>query len=110
MSNHAARNTDPNTSHVAARLNSKGRASHCQRLLRAFDAIGPDGYSDHEAAQAADLDRVGVCWWHRASDLRKRGWIEWRTTPEGNRIVRRGDHGTDVGVSVITDAGRAAML
>jgi hypothetical protein len=68
-----------------------------------------DGYTDHEAAQFAALERPGVCWWHRASDLRAAGFIVWRTNADGSRMTKPGEHGTRVGVSVITDAGRRAL-
>ncbi|WP_431231506.1 hypothetical protein ACQ856_18260 [Mycolicibacterium psychrotolerans] len=110
MARHNARNTDPTTSHRAAAARRAARASQCQRLLEAFAAAGRDGYTDHEAAQHAALDELHAGWWKRASDLRAAGLIEWRTSrSDGSRMLRRGDNGLDVGVSVITAAGRESL-
>lgn len=49
--------------------------THRHRLLWAYSAVFPTGLTDHEAAARAGLDRPGVCWWKRCSELRQGGWI-----------------------------------
>lgn len=113
-----ARTTDVDTSHDAAAQLSTGK-SHCLTLLRAHYIAGmpthiaryPDepGLTDHEAAHAAGIDEPGVCWWHRCSDLRKLGLIEWAKNPDGTPVKRVGLSGRQVRASTITEAGRAEM-
>lgn len=104
-----ARRTDPGTSHAAGRANPTGRASNTRMILAAFRDYGVRGATDAEAAERAGIMRPGVCWWHRASDLRAAGLIEWRTNPDGTRYTMPGHNGVEVGVSVITQAGRDAL-
>lgn len=107
-----ARAADPDTSHEAARRLSTGK-SQCLILLRVHYTAGryPEGYglTDYQAATAAGIAEPGVCWWHRCSDLRKLGLIEWATRPDGTPVKRLGPNGRDVRVSVITEAGRAEV-
>lgn len=105
-----ARHHDPDTSHAAAAQLSTGK-THCLALLRAHAAdVGQlyGGYTDAEAAHAAGIDAPGVCWWHRCSDLRKLGLIEWSVV-NGEPVKRRGPNGRDVRVSIITAAGRTEL-
>lgn len=103
---HNARHTDPGTSHAAAHANRAARGTHQRMMLDAFmGARLTAGLTDHEAATAAGLNQPGICWWHRASDLRALGFIEWVTHPDGTRWTRRGVNGVSVGVSRITEAG-----
>lgn len=102
-----ARRTDPATSHTAAAANRASRQTHTRMMLEAFAYAGDSGFTDYEAAQYADLDVAGICWWHRASDLRAQGLIAWLTHPDGTRHVVRGVNGVSVGVSVITKAACA---
>lgn len=105
-----ARNTDPATSHNAARLLSTGR-SQCLAILRAHATVGAqwDGLTDYEAATAADLTGPGTCWWHRCSDLRRLGLIRWMYNDDGTPITRPGVTGRPSGVSIITDEGAAEL-
>ncbi|AKQ07850.1 HTH DNA-binding protein [Mycobacterium phage Kinbote] len=109
MSRHNARTADPATSHRAARANRGSRQSHKRLILEAFAAYGDRGATDFEAATRADLARPGVCWWHRASDLRDAGFIAWKTNPDGSRVTEPGPNGQPCGVSAITAAGRDAV-
>lgn len=106
---HNARRTDPGTSHNAGRINRGSRQSHQRMMLEAFAGAGTSGFTDHEAAVRAGIAVPGVCWWHRASDLRALGLIAWRTNADGSRLAVRGINGVSVGTSVITEAGRDAL-
>ncbi|QBQ71288.1 MerR-like helix-turn-helix DNA binding domain protein [Mycobacterium phage Daegal] len=109
MSRHNARTADPATSHNAARANRASRQSHKRMMLAGFALFPVNGCTDAEAAESAGLMQPGVCWWHRASDLRDAGLIAWKTRADGTRVTVRGPNGVRVGVSVITDAGRDAV-
>ncbi|MCP3810794.1 hypothetical protein NLX62_00305 [Mycobacteriaceae bacterium Msp059] len=103
---HNARRTDPGTSHNAGRANRGSRQSHQRKMLEAYmSARLRGGLTDHEAAVRAGLNQPGICWWHRASDLRAAGLIEWVTRPDGSRVTVRGDNGVSVGMSQITETG-----
>lgn len=107
---HNARRTDPGTSHNAGRANRGSRQSHQRMMLEAFAGAGAAGFTDHEAAVRAELNQPGVCWWHRASDLRALGLIEWKSGQHpGTRLTVPGPNGIAVGVSVITKAGRESL-
>lgn len=115
---HLVRTNDPDTSHTAARRLTTGK-SQCLTLLRVHYIAGTaahqarypaePGLTDHEAADAGGLVEPGVCWWHRCSDLRKLGFIEWATWPDGSPVKREGPNGRDVRASVITEAGRSEI-
>lgn len=67
-----------------------------------------EGLTDSEAARAAGLNRSGICWWKRCSELRQIGFIETTgaTRPDA-------DSGAEREVCRITDTGRrklAALL
>lgn len=100
-----ARNTDPETSHIAGKGNPT-RESQCQVMLRAFRE-SPDGLTDNEAADRAELNfNNGSNWWHRASDLRKGGYIAWAIDEQtGQFIKRRGEYGKPRRVSIVTTFG-----
>ena len=102
-----ARRTDPVTSHLAAR-NITGRVSQCDRLLVAYALMG-GGLSDEQAARIAKApDRS--CWWHRCSDLRQRGFIDY-TIDEATQqpLLITGSLGRQVHVCEITGAGLAYL-
>lgn len=98
-----ARKTDPETSKAAAKTVNE---SQCLSMLRAFLWYPKAGLTDEEAAEQANLDELhGACWWHRASDLRALGYIEWLRDDKGNIVKRMGESGRYRGVSVITKTG-----
>lgn len=99
-----ARTSDPEASHDAARLLTTG-ASHCLALLRHFGAVADA--TDEEAGFAADLDRDG--WGKRGADLRRLGLVEWVRDDQGAIVRRLAVSGRKIGVSRITDAGRAEL-
>lgn len=99
-----ARNSDPETSDIAGKGNAT-KESQCAALLKVWREY-PDGLTDNEAAERAELSLYGgSCWWHRASDLRQFGYIRWATDHSGEYIKRAGDHGRPRRVSVITSVG-----
>lgn len=102
-----ARHSDPETSRLAAGrlLSAKSQA----RLLLDAHLEAPGGLTDAEAARRAGLNRDGICWWHRCSDLRALGLIEWLRDDNGKVRKMRGLHNRDVGVSVITGKGRQEL-
>lgn len=101
-----ARRTDPVTSHRAAR-NITGRVSQCDRLLIQYHFWGP--MSDEQAASVADMPPRS-CWWHRCSDLRQRGFIDY-TIDEATQqpLLITGSLGRQVHVCEITGAGLAYL-
>lgn len=101
-----ARTDDPETSRIAARRLSTAD-THCRAMLDAH-SLTPGGLTDEQAAADAGIHQEGICWWHRASDLRALGLIAWVRHDNGNIVKRQGSNGRPVGVSAITDAGRRA--
>lgn len=95
---HLARSTDPATSRKAAQR-TPFRATSQNALLLAVYAAGGQLSDDEAAQQAGLLTRVGCCWWHRCSDLRKAGFI----APTGTRISSL--TGEERMTCVITPAG-----
>jgi hypothetical protein len=73
------------------------------QLLLQFQQAGADGLTDEEAGRAAGLMHAN--YWHRCTDLRSEGWIEWH--PAG--AVRKGTARVRQRVSVITESGLAAL-
>lgn len=62
------------------------------RLLHAYfwawrEGWPDDAISDEQAADRAGLNRPGVCWWKRSSELRQGGFIEVAGTTAGNNGV-----------------------
>lgn len=76
-------------------------------MLRAFATYPRWGLTDEEAADFCDLDTGMSCWWHRASDLRSMGYIEWLYDNDGILVKRLGKAGRYRGVSRITASGMA---
>lgn len=105
-----ARTSDPETSHESAAHVSKSETnkSQCRALLNAH-ILNANGLTDEEAAVAAGLDITsGICYWHRASDLRAMGYIEWLYDGNGKLVKRTGSLRRPRGVSVITESGKIA--
>lgn len=75
------RNTDPDTSHAAAKHAAMRSGSIKARLLDAYREVHPVGLTDAEAAQ-----RIGITHWQatrRCADLRNEGRIERIGTAPG---------------------------
>jgi len=104
-----ARNRDPGTSHISASRLTTAR-SHCLAMLQQAYLISKDGsvFTDEALAERAGLREQGICWWHRASDLREKGYIAWVYTTTGQQYKVLGSNGRAVGVSRITNAGITA--
>lgn len=86
-----ARSSDPQTSKAAARsLDPRGQLGI---LSRAYEAAGPRGMTDEEAALTTGLASA----WKRCSDLRRLGWIKT------NGATRVGSSGRDQMVCVWTE-------
>lgn len=89
----AARTTDPETSHQAAKQNAPRRATHAMRILRAY-LEGPQ--TDEQAAIWAQIPGG----WKRCSDLRRLGYI----VPTGETALT--SYGASANICRITDLGR----
>jgi hypothetical protein len=97
-----ARSTDPVTSHEAAAASGPSRESQRRKLLRAYAGAGPAGLTADEAGEITGLVDVPNCnYWHRCSDLREQGLIEW----DGDRKRYSSRSERRQGVSIITAAG-----
>ncbi|QZE10488.1 hypothetical protein SEA_SCOOBYDOOBYDOO_171 [Mycobacterium phage ScoobyDoobyDoo] len=111
-----ARNTDPETSHLAAEDSRRDRIIY--ELLRAHvEAVrefgdsydGMNGLTAEENAIMAGFDPKDGAW-RRCSDLRNLGWISWAQGPDGRTLKRRASTGKLQGVARLTDAGVDAYL
>lgn len=76
--------------------------THRHRLLEVYSAGFPLGFTDHEAATRAGLDRPGVCWWKRCSELRQGGWIADTSTSRPDPTS-----GAQQMVCEVTESGRS---
>jgi hypothetical protein len=96
------RNTDPVTSHKAAKSALPRTSSQKIRLLSAYRSHRD--MSADEAGIATGLsEKAGCCYWHRVSDLIKEGLIE----PTGEtRLARSGEQQR---VNRITESGRELL-
>jgi len=74
-----ARDTDPQTSRDATKNLAVRAGSQRWRMLNTY--THRLGLTDAEAAEYAGLNRLGICFWKRASELRQAGYIE----PVGER-------------------------
>ena len=102
------RRTDPPTARRAAEDTAKREGcvlipgSHRARMLEAYSS--GKHMTDWEAAELCDLNRPGVCYWHRAGDLLAAGYLEdtgeTRVNPDTGKARR---------VMVITASGSAAL-
>lgn len=82
-----ARSTDPQTSKAAgASINE----AHCGRALEIFRRY-PEGLAGF---QVEPLLKLGpeACWWHRISDLRAAGYLEWVFDDHGKPVTRVNPH------------------
>lgn len=93
----AARTSDPETSHNAARHVQPRRGSQAMRLLQAYADWG--SMSDEMATRKAGL----VNGWKRCSDLRNAGYIK----PTGELVTS--SMGAQVQVCGITDLGMSRL-
>jgi hypothetical protein len=79
------------------------------RMLYGFGLAGERGYTDEQAAKAAGVN-LRSCFWKRAGELRKFGYIEpvriVSGPDKGWQEMRKGDLGGTQGVWRITKAGR----
>lgn len=114
-----ARNTDPDTSHLAAERSPEDDFRQRERLLVEWFRAGRDGLTDPEAAERAGL--LHRTYWKRAGEMREPsraapGWaVETggiallQFHPDGISRVWAPTNGKRK-VSVITEAGRAYVL
>lgn len=100
-----ARNTDPDTSHEAA---ERLQITSYWYLIVAFLIANnrAEGWTDWEI-QCALPGRLGLCPWHRVSDVRRKGWAAWAATEEGKPIKRPGESNRLRRASWITPSGIA---
>jgi len=98
-----ARNTDPGTSHESA---AKLRVRQHWYLVLAFLIANnrPEGWTDWEI-ECGLRGRIGLCPWHRVSDVRREGWAVWATNEDGKPIKRTGESNRLRQASRVTQAG-----
>jgi hypothetical protein len=97
------RDTDVETSEMAATANMSGRAVQRHKVL--------DAYARHRAGLTADeVDYLtgDQGYWRRCSDLRNDGLIEWLIV-DGSPVMRKARSGRMGRVAVITAAGLAML-
>jgi hypothetical protein len=96
-----ARHTDPETSHMAAKMPFR-RNSQRHQLLTEYEKLPPSlGLTDEEAAEEAGIFRG--CPWKRCSELREMGLI----LPTGEHRVST--MGAEQRVCRITEKGLAIL-
>ena len=93
------RNTDPVTSHKAAKSALPRTSSQEIRLLSAYRSHR-DMTADEAGVATGLSEKAGCCYWHRVSDLIKEGYIE----PTGE--TRPARSGEQQRVNRITQSGR----
>lgn len=96
----AARNSDPHTSHDAARFTAPRANTNRALALRAL-AAEPHGLTDFELAEVTGLQQTSIG--KRRGELRDGGFVQ----DSGER--RRAPSGTPAIVWEITQAGREAL-
>lgn len=96
------RNTDPDTSHKAAKSARVRVGSQQWQLLAAYGQA-VDMTADEAGVATGLASKPGCCYWHRVSDLLKHGYIE----PTGEQRVARS--GELQRVNRITETGRARL-
>lgn len=102
--NYYARSTDPETSQAAAEeLEVAGYWARVVQFLASHDR--PEGWTAYEIDQALP-GKLGLCSWHRVSDVRRKGWASWAVDSEGRNITRPGESTRRQGASRITPEGR----
>lgn len=99
-----ARNTDPVTSHMAAA--SVRPVPNRMRMLEQFSRTPQ---TTEQAAEAAGLLRIGICYWKRVSELAQDGWITEHRDSSGIPLVLPNRSGRKALVYTITDDGREAL-
>lgn len=96
------RNTDPMTSHKAAKSALPRTSSQKIRLLSVYRSHR-DMAADEAGIATGLSEKAGCCYWHRVSDLIKEGLIE----PTGEtRLARSGEQQR---VNRITESGRELL-
>mgnify|MGYP003639790797 FL=1 len=96
------RNTDPVTSHKAAKSALPRTSSQKIRLLSVYRSHR-DMTADEAGIATGLSEKAGCCYWHRVSDLIKEGLIE----PTGEtRLARSGEQQR---VNRITESGRELL-
>lgn len=105
-----ARNSDPATSREAAASISESTLymDRAGRLLRQLDR--EEGWTFDELFAVIPPGFLGLCPWHRLSDLRRMFLAEWATDSLGNKIRRPGNAGRNQGAVRITNKGRRRYL
>jgi hypothetical protein len=98
----AARTTDPETSNEGIRDVLPRAGSQQYKLLLAY-ASRPMGLIAEEAAEIAGLNRAGVCFWKRTSEMRSAGLIE------DTHTTRTASTGSVQRVCAITEKGKEAV-
>lgn len=96
------RNTDPVTSHKAAKSALPRTSSQKIRLLSVYRSHR-DMTADEAGIATGLSEKAGCCYWHRVSDLIKEGLIE--ATGE-TRLARSGEQQR---VNRITESGRELL-
>jgi len=88
---------------------SVARVSQARALLPYYRDADLDGLTQSELGALSGLERSGACYWHRISDARAAGWLEWAYDSQGKILKRSGNNGRWQGVSVITPAGAKVL-
>lgn len=101
------RTDDPQTSHQGAADVATRAPSQAMKLLVQY-ARSNRSLTAEEAADLAGVNRPGVCYWKRCSELREMGYIA-PVRIAGVLVTRTSAAGSAQMVCVITDAGREAL-
>jgi hypothetical protein len=113
---HAARSTDPQTSHAAVINRAVRWNSHRAVALRVhyYAANDPAGLTDFECEEMAkELGGLGACAWKRIGELRTEydpPLIEQVRDSAGNPVSRPGAYNDPRGAYTITADGKRAYL
>lgn len=99
-----SRNSDPETSHMAA-ASAAIRASHGR--LRALRQLSYGARTDFELAAATGVIQSSIG--KRRGELRDAGFVEAVTGPDGKTVKRPSDTGAPATVWAITNKGRAFL-
>jgi hypothetical protein len=98
-----ARTDDPGTSHAAAR--ELEPASYWVRVVTFLaENDRSEGWTAYEIDQALP-GRLGLCSWHRISDVRRKGWAAWALHSNGRVITRPGPSSRHQNASRVTPEG-----
>jgi len=99
-----ARNSDPETCHMAA-ASAAIRASHGR--LRALSQLSYGARTDFELAAATGVQQTSIG--KRRGECAKAGLVEAVVGADGKRVTRPSDSGAPATVWQITDKGRAFL-